>query len=83
MCINRIVGCHNPDTVRLFERCIDAPFDFKFAIVHGLLRNVFNRMDINSTRQLLGYDPQDNFFETQESFKALNITNRLRMHSLR
>ena len=72
-----------PDAIHLFERCIDAPSDLKFAIVHGLSRNIFNRMDINSTCELLGYDPQDNFFETQESFKALNVTNRLRTQSLR
>jgi hypothetical protein len=71
-----------PDGIQLFERCIDAPLDIKFAIVHGLSRNIFNRMDINSTCELLGYDPQDNFFEAHESFKPLNITNRLRTHSL-
>lgn len=82
------VGCMNswlsqPDAMQLFERCIDASADLKFAIVHGLSRNIFNRMDINSTCQLLGYDPQDNFFEAQERFKALNVTSRLRSHSLR
>jgi uronate dehydrogenase len=72
-----------PDAIQLFERCIDAPLDLKFAIVHGLSRNIFNRMDINSTCELLGYDPQDNFFEAQEIFKPLNITKRLRAHSIR
>ena len=48
-----------PEAMQLFERCIEAPLDLKFAIVHGLSRNTFNRMDINSTRELLGYDPQD------------------------
>ncbi|CAF1445565.1 unnamed protein product, partial [Rotaria sordida] len=71
-----------PDAVHLFERCIDAPLTVKFAIVHGLSRNTFNRMDINSTCELLGYDPQDNFFEAHESFKPLNITNRLPIFSL-
>lgn len=71
-----------PDAVHLFERCIDAPFDLKFAIVHGLSRNIFNRMDINSTSELLGYDPQDNFFDAQKSFKPLNITNRIETYSL-
>ncbi len=70
------------DAIQLFERCIDAPFDLKFAIVHGLSRNTFNRMDINSTCELLSYDPQDNFFEAHESFKSFNITNRLGVFSL-
>ncbi|CAF1344534.1 unnamed protein product [Rotaria sp. Silwood1] len=71
-----------PDAVHLFERCIDAPLTLKFAIVHGLSRNTFNRMDINSTCELLGYDPQDNFFQAQECFKPLNITNRFPTFSL-
>jgi uronate dehydrogenase len=70
------------DAMQLFERCIDASFHLKFAIVHGLSRNIFNRMDINSTRQLLNYDPQDDFFQAQESFKSLNITDGLRTFSL-
>ncbi|CAF2731034.1 unnamed protein product [Rotaria sp. Silwood2] len=36
--------------------------NLKFGIVHGLSRNIFNRMDIESTRQLLSYELQDNFF---------------------
>lgn len=71
-----------PDAVQLFEKCIDAPLTLKFAIVHGLSRNIFNRMDINSTRQLLGYDPQDNFFESQESYKPLKVTETLLAHNV-
>jgi uronate dehydrogenase len=71
-----------PDAVQLFERCIEAPLNLKFAIVHGLSANIFNRMDINSTRQLLGYDPQDNFFEAQEDYKPLNITKTLLAHNV-
>ena len=72
-----------PDAVQLFEKCIDAPSDIKFEIVHGLSRNTFNRMDINSTGKLLGYEPQDDYFEIQESVKPLNIGSRLITHSLR
>ncbi len=71
-----------PDAVQLFERCIDASPNLKFAIVHGLSSNTFNRMDINSTRALLGYDPQDNFYEAHENYKPLNIKKRLRAHNL-
>jgi len=70
------------DGVQLFERCIDASPDLKFAIVHGLSSNTFNRMDINSTRALLGYDPQDNFYEAHENYKSLNIKKRLRAHNV-
>jgi uronate dehydrogenase len=71
-----------PDAVQLFERCIEAPPNLKFAIVHGLSGNIFNRMDINSTRQLLNYDPQDNFFDAHDTFKPLNITKSLLAHNV-
>jgi hypothetical protein len=70
------------DCLQLLERCIDAPENLKFAIVHGLSRNTFNRMDIESTRQLLGYDPQDNFFEESEIFKELNLSDELAGHNV-
>jgi hypothetical protein len=70
------------DCVQLFERCIDAPANLKFAIVHGLSRNTFNRMDIESTRQLLGYEPQDNYFEEAEKFKDLKTTETLLAHNV-
>ena len=71
------------DCVQLLERCIDAPEDLKFAIVHGLSKNTFNRMDIDSTRRLLGYDPQDNFFEESEAFRKLNMTDELAGHNVK
>lgn len=71
-----------PDAVQLFEKCIDASVDIKFAIVHGLSRNTFNRMDINSTCELLNYKPQDNFLDLQENFKDLNVTNRVITHNM-
>jgi uronate dehydrogenase len=70
------------DCVQLIERCIDAPEDLKFAIVHGLSRNTFNRMDIQSTRELLGYEPEDNFFEESEFFQKLNMAEKLSGHNV-
>lgn len=70
------------DGVQLFERCIDAPEYLKFAIVHGLSNNTFNRMDIQSTRELLGYDPVDNFFDECEVFKELKMSEELVAHNV-
>lgn len=70
------------DGVQLFERCIDAPENLKFAIVHGLSNNTFNRMDIQSTRDLLGYEPIDNFFDECEVFKKLNMSEELVAHNV-
>ncbi|CAF1359944.1 unnamed protein product [Didymodactylos carnosus] len=72
-----------PDAVQLFEKCIDAPANLKFAIVHGLSNNTFKRMDVNSTRVLLGYDPQDNFYEAHENYEPLNIRKTLRLRNMK
>lgn len=71
------------DCVELLEKCIDAPENMKFAIVHGLSRNTFNRMDIQSTMDLIGYDPKDNFFDESEFFKNLNMSDELAAHNLK
>jgi nucleoside-diphosphate-sugar epimerase len=50
------------DLSHLIVRCIETP-DVQFAIVHGVSNNRFKRMDITSTRRLLGYAPQDDSFQ--------------------
>jgi NAD+ dependent glucose-6-phosphate dehydrogenase len=50
------------DMSQLLARCVDAP-GIQFAIVHGVSDNRHKRLDIASTRELLGYDPQDDGFE--------------------
>ncbi|MEA2583423.1 MAG: dependent glucose-6-phosphate dehydrogenase [Thermomicrobiales bacterium] len=50
------------DLNQLLDRCVETP-DVPFAIVHGLSNNRFKRMDISSTRDLLGFDPQDDAFQ--------------------
>lgn len=47
------------DLTQLLTLCVDAPEDLRFAIVHGISNNRFKRLDISTTRDLLGYDPQD------------------------
>jgi hypothetical protein len=49
------------DLHQLLSRCIEAP-DIAFAIVHDLSENRFKRLDLTSTRDLLGYAPQDDAF---------------------
>jgi nucleoside-diphosphate-sugar epimerase len=50
------------DMNHLLDRCIDTP-NIPFAIVHGISNNRFKRLDLSSTRHLLGYDPQDDAFQ--------------------
>ena len=50
------------DLSHLITRCIEAP-NVKFAIVHGVSDNRFKRMDISSTKEIVGYAPQDDAFQ--------------------
>jgi nucleoside-diphosphate-sugar epimerase len=50
------------DLGQLLARCVETP-DIPFAIVNGLSDNRVKRLDIESTRALLGYAPQDDGFE--------------------
>jgi nucleoside-diphosphate-sugar epimerase len=49
------------DLHQLLVRCIEVA-DITFAIVHGLSENRFKRLYLTSTRDLLGYAPQDDAF---------------------
>jgi hypothetical protein len=48
----------NRDLTQLFQRAIDDR-TLLFAILHGVSKKHFNRMDIGLAEELLGYDPQD------------------------
>ena len=49
------------DLNQLLERCVEAN-DVRFAIVHGVSDNHPQRLDLTSTRELLGYAPKDDAF---------------------
>ena len=50
------------DLNHLIERCIEAP-NVQYAVVQAVSDNRFKRMDITSTREVVGYAPQDDAFE--------------------
>jgi nucleoside-diphosphate-sugar epimerase len=50
------------DLSHLFVQCIEVE-NLQFAIVHGVSDNRFKRMDITSTRALVGYHPVDDSFQ--------------------
>lgn len=50
------------DMNQLFERCITVE-NLPFAILHGVSDNRFKRLDLTTTRQLVGYTPEDNAFD--------------------
>lgn len=57
------------DLNQLLTRCIEVP-DISFAIVYGISNNRFKRVDLTSTRELLGYEPEDDAFELFEQYLA-------------
>jgi nucleoside-diphosphate-sugar epimerase len=55
----RLMWLSNRDYCQLMERCIVADLAEKFVIVNGMSANTGMRWDIEHTRLLLGYKPQD------------------------
>lgn len=49
----------NRDFCQLFEKCITAPADVRFAIINGMSDNVGMRWDLGSAREVVGYEPED------------------------
>jgi len=49
------------DLSHLFVQCLETP-DVTFAVLHGVSDNRFKRMDLGSTRETVGYQPQDDAF---------------------
>jgi nucleoside-diphosphate-sugar epimerase len=65
------------DLDQLIHRCIDAE-NVRFAIVHALSGNQFNRLDISESRERFGYEPQDDFFASCPGLRELRVAERLR-----
>jgi hypothetical protein len=49
----------NRDFCHLMERCLVADLPERFLIVNGMSDNTGMRWDIEPTRRILGYRPQD------------------------
>lgn len=47
------------DLVRLVRGCVDAPDSLRFAIFYGVSDNTWRFWDISNSRELAGYEPQD------------------------
>ena len=60
------------DLNQLLHLCVDDE-RLRFAVVHGLSDNRFKRLDISSARDLLGYQPQDDFTELNDRLAALRL----------
>ena len=69
------------DLTQLIERCIDVE-GIHWAVFHALSNNAFNRLDISDARELVGYDPQDDFARENPLLKDLNLSEEVMAHSL-
>ena len=49
------------DLNQLIHRCIDADDRLRYAVFHGLSNNRFNCLDISDAREMVGYEPEDDF----------------------
>lgn len=68
------------DLNQLMQKCIDAE-EVQFAILHGLSDNRFKRLDISDARELVGYEPQDDFTEVNPLLKDLDLGDNVNTHS--
>jgi uronate dehydrogenase len=55
----RLMWLSNHDYCQLMERCLRADLPTPFVVVNGMSANTGMRWDIEPTRRLLGYAPQD------------------------
>jgi nucleoside-diphosphate-sugar epimerase len=60
------------DLLQLFQRCLDAPDEVKFTVVHGLSNNCHLHFDLAEARRLFNYAPQDDGFAlAQRNYPAI------------
>jgi uronate dehydrogenase len=55
----RILWCSQRDVVQLVQRCINATSSLRFDVFFGQSGNLYNLVDIQHARDVLGYAPQD------------------------
>jgi NAD(P)-dependent dehydrogenase (short-subunit alcohol dehydrogenase family) len=68
------------DLDQLIHRCVDDE-RVRFAIVHGLSDNAFNRMNTIEAKELLGYRPEDDFSRENPRLAGLELDERVTPHS--
>jgi len=64
--------CSKRDLQQLICKCIDVE-SLRWAVFHAVSNNRFKRMDISDARELVGYEPQDDFGQLHPSLKELDL----------
>ena len=55
----RLMWLSDRDFCQLMERCVRADVPYGFHVINGMSANTGMRWDVEHTRQLVGYQPQD------------------------
>lgn len=71
---------HRDDMMQLLRLCVEDR-RLRFAILHGLSNNRFNRMDITETCHLTGYRPQHDFTAENIHAAALGLSAGVYEHN--
>jgi nucleoside-diphosphate-sugar epimerase len=61
-----VTWCSQRDIVQAIQRCIEAPAELRYDIFFVTSRNKWGYRDLEHTREVLGYEPQD----AAESYRA-------------
>lgn len=69
------------DLQQLIERCIDDE-RLRFAVFMGLSNNRFKRLDISDARELVGYQPMDDFTEVNPILAPLQLDEKINAHNM-
>lgn len=69
------------DLHQLLVRCVDADDRLRFAIFHGLSNNQFRRLDISDARELVGYEPQDDFARENPVLRESGVISHILTHN--
>lgn len=68
------------DLVQLIRKCIETEH-LQFAIFNGLSNNRFKRLDLSDARELVGYEPEDDFAEENPQLAGTGVAEDVRAHS--
>jgi len=61
------------DMGQLLHRCVIAPKRVKYGILSGISNNEHKRMELNFTKKLVGYKPQDDAFKVCRAIKKFKL----------
>ena len=68
------------DLHQLLEKCVEVE-NLQFAIFNGLSNNRFKRLDISDARELVGYEPVDDFTEENAVLAPIHLREEVKAHS--